>query len=205
MDGEASRSAGRMSPMRSVRALLLGGAIAIVLVAHLGANLQPTRAQTSAQPGLAAFEQIASVLQSPRCLNCHPRGDRPMQGDARRIHAMNVQRGADDQGLPAMRCGTCHQGRNNDLAGIPGAPHWHLAPRSMGWTGLSLSELCRTLLDPQKNGGRSVPDLVKHMTGDALVLWAWQPGRGRTPPPLSTQELNAALDLWAAAGAPCPN
>jgi hypothetical protein len=75
----------------------------------------------------------------------------------------------------------------------------------MGWTGLGIGELCRTLLDPAKNGGRSVDDLVKHMTADPLVRWAWHPGRGRLPPPVPADDLKVALDLWAAAGAPCPN
>jgi hypothetical protein len=89
---------------------------------------------------LAAYDRIASVLQSPRCLNCHPRSDRPAQGDDRHIHRMNVQRGADGNGMPVMRCSACHQEHNNDMAGIPGAPHWHLAPATMGWVGLSKAE-----------------------------------------------------------------
>ena len=157
------------------------------------------------QAGAEAFARIATVLQSPRCLNCHPRGDRPSQGDDRHVHLTNVQRGADNSGVAAMRCATCHQAHNNDMAGIPGAPHWHLAPASMGWVGLSDGELCRTLLDPAKNGGRSVAALVTHMTSDELVLWAWNPGGGRTVPPVSAAELAAALDQWARAGAPCPN
>jgi len=164
--------------------------------------------EREAQPGgrgVDAFDPIATVLQGPRCLNCHPRGDRPKQGDDRHIHLMNVQRGTEDAGVPAMRCVTCHQARNNDMAGIPGAPHWHLAPVSMGWDGLSKGELCRTLLDPSKNGGRGVADLVQHMTGDALVQWAWNPGRGRTLPTLSVDDFKAALEQWAAVGAPCPN
>ena len=47
------------------------------------------------------------------------------------------------------------------------APGWHLAPASMGWVGLSEGDLCRTLLDRRKNGGRSVADLVNDMTGGA--------------------------------------
>jgi hypothetical protein len=153
----------------------------------------------------ALFKPIASVLQSPRCINCHPRGDRPTQGDDRHTHLMNVQRGADGSGMPAMQCSTCHQTHNNETLGIPGAPGWHLAPLSMGWVGLSEGELCRTLLDRRKNGGRSVADLVTHMSGgDALVSYAWNPGGQRTPPPLSVEALKAALDAWAAAGAPCP-
>lgn len=181
-------------------------AIVVLAVACLASSIG-TAQQTQAPPqdGLAAFERIAAVLQSPRCLNCHPRSDRPTQGEDRRVHLMNVQRGPDGKGLPAMQCTTCHQERNNDLAGVPGAPHWHLAPRSMGWTGLSIAELCRTILDPAKNGGRSIADLVAHMTTDKLVLWAWQPGRGRSLPPVSPQDLKVALGLWAMAGAPCPN
>lgn len=185
--------------------ILLLSALAVAwLRPGLGTSQPATAAQPLPQDGVAAFERIATVLQNPRCLNCHPRGDRPTQGDDRSVHLMNVQRGPQGKGLPAMLCTTCHQEHNNDLAGVPGAPHWHLAPRSMGWTGLSVAELCRTILDPAKNGGRSVADLVAHMTTDKLVLWAWQPGRGRSPPPLSLEDLKIALDLWAMAGAPCP-
>jgi hypothetical protein len=167
------------------------------------------RIDQDAQPSpaanaVAAFGRIASVLQSPRCLNCHPRGNRPTQGDDRHVHFMNVQRGEHDAGAPAMRCSTCHQEHDNEALGIPGAPHWHLAPASMGWVGLSEAELCRTLLDRRKNGGRSPPDLVVHMTGDPLVLHAWDPGAHRTPPPLSIEEMKTALEQWVAAGAPCP-
>ena len=163
------------------------------------------RTEGAAKNGAALFKAIAAVLQSPRCINCHPRGDRPTQGDDRHTHLMNVQRGADGSGMPAMRCSTCHQAHNNEALGIPGAPGWHLAPASMGWVGLSEGNLCRTLLDRRKNGGRSVADLVDHMTGgDALVTYAWNPGGQRTPPPLSVDALKAAVDAWAAAGAPCP-
>ena len=117
---------------------------------------------------------------------------------------MNVQRGPDSNGMAAMHCSACHHTRNNDMVGIPGAPNWHLAPASMGWAGLSKGELCRTLLDRSKNGGRSVPQLIAHITGDELVGWAWHPGGSRSPPPLTMDELKTALDDWAQGGAPCP-
>ena len=199
------RSRRRTLPRDVVLALLFGAGIVATALAGLLQASSATLAQPSADSGLAAFQRIATVLSSPRCLNCHPREDRPRQGDDRHVHLMNVQRGQDGKGLAAMRCSGCHQEHNNDAAGVPGAPHWHLAPKTMGWTGLSVGELCRTLLDPTKNGGRSVADLVKHMTTDALVLWAWRPGRDRTVPPLSTDELKIALQAWAKAGAPCPN
>jgi hypothetical protein len=192
------------------RAVLTIGFCAVIvaslwLLPNRGSTQGSMQDSPSTQDGVAAFERIASVLQSPRCMNCHPRSDRPSQGNDRHTHLMNVQRGPNDRGLPAMGCVTCHQEHNNDRAGVPGAPHWHLAPKSMGWTGLSLAALCRTLLDPKKNGGRSVTALATHMTTDKLVLWAWQPGVGRMAPPLSQDDLKHALDLWAKAGAPCPN
>jgi hypothetical protein len=183
---------------RNLVLLLATAAILWFAASHVAT--QDTQAQPATR-GLDAFDRIAAGLQGPRCLNCHPRGDRPKQGDDRHVHLMNVQRGVENMGVPAMRCATCHQTHNNDMAGIPGAPDWHLAPASMGWDGLSKSELCRTLLDPTKNGGRS----VQHMTDDKLVLWAWNPGRGGTPPVLSIDDFKIALDQWAAARAPCPN
>jgi len=199
------RSRRKTLPRNAVLALLCGAGLVTTALAGLLHASRATFAQPSAASGVAAFQRIATVLNSPRCLNCHPREDRPRQGDDRHVHLMNVQRGKDGKGLAAMRCSGCHQEHNNDAAGVPGAPHWHLPPRTMGWTGLSVGELCRTLLDPSKNGGRSVADLVEHMTTDALVLWAWRPGRDRTAPPLSTDELKSALEAWAKAGAPCPN
>jgi hypothetical protein len=182
----------------------LAGACVIALVV-LSRTVRDGGGQGQLARGLAAYAEIASVLQSPRCLNCHPRGDRPTQGDDMHVHRINVQRGADNNGAPAMRCSACHQGHNNNMAGIPGAPHWHLAPASMGWVGLSQFDQCRAMLDPQKNGGRSLAELVTHLTQDALVQWAWSPGSNRTPPPVSQAQLKTALDTWANAGAPCPN
>jgi hypothetical protein len=191
------------------RVILAAGAASIAAASWLFANsgasqgakqLSPTKAE-----GVAAFERVATVLESPRCMNCHPRGDRPRQGDDRHIHLMNVQRGPNDRGLPAMTCSTCHQDHNNDMARVPGARHWRLAPRSMGWSGLTHAELCRTLLDRSKNGDRGARALMAHMTSDQLVLWAWQPGEGRTRPALSTADLKLALELWVGAGTPCPN
>lgn len=179
--------------------------IALIFIVTAGIVAGRSAAQSDDMAaGLAAFDRVVMVLQAPRCLNCHPRSDRPRQSDDRHIHLMNVQRGGDGRGAAAMRCSTCHQQHNNDAAGIPGAPNWHLAPRPMGWQGLSKGALCRTLLDRRKNGGRSVDDLIKHMTTDKLVLWAWSPGPGRALPPLAADEFKSALEAWAQAGAPCP-
>ena len=59
----------------------------------------------------AIFTELGKVLTHPRCLNCHPAGDRPRQGDMSRLHQPPVERGADGLGLPALRCPICHQQR----------------------------------------------------------------------------------------------
>src|SRR5437660_10414911 len=79
----------------------------------------------------AMFTELGKVLTNPRCVNCHPAGDRPRQGEQGRLHQPPVQRGADGHGLPAMRCSICHQQANFDPAGVPGHPEWHLAPREV--------------------------------------------------------------------------
>ncbi len=83
--------------------------------------------------------------------------------------------------LTHQRCVSCHQPENNASAGVPGAPEWSLAPRSMAWQGLSRVEIARSMLDPARNGGRSLEALVRHLTEHELVLWAWEPGIGHRP------------------------
>ncbi|MGB0717034.1 MAG: hypothetical protein ACPGXK_14225 [Phycisphaerae bacterium] len=151
-----------------------------------------------------AFSEVARVLRHPRCLNCHPSGDRPHVGDERRVHGMNVQRGADNHGMAGLRCHACHQDENQDLAGVPGAPHWHLAPLSMGWEGLDDHDLASRLIDRSQNGDRSFEQLLEHMSHDPLVGWAWEPGVGRAAPPLSRDEFIQALKTWFDTGAVLP-
>lgn len=164
-----------------------------------------TAAQAPAQreASLEAFARIAEVLRHPRCLNCHPSGDFPRQADDRHRHRMLVARGPDDRGTPALQCSTCHQTANTADGRVPGAPHWQLAPRSMGWENLSDSDLCRALKDPRRNKGRSVQALLEHMNADPLVQWAWSPGE-RRPPPIGQREFHELVRRWAQTGAACP-
>ena len=67
----------------------------------------------------AMFVELGKVLTNPRCVNCHPAGDHPRQGELGRLHQPPVERGADGHGLPAMRCSICHQQANFDPAGVP--------------------------------------------------------------------------------------
>ena len=151
------------------------------------------------------FDIVMSVITHPRCINCHTTDEHPRQTDEQIIHLFNVTRGKDNRGGPVQTCETCHHEENNPYSLVPGASHWGLAPKSMGWLGLSEAEIAQALLDPTKNGNRSFDDLLHHMEEDALVLWAWEPGAGRTTPPVPHDEFVKALDAWLDAGAPIPS
>lgn len=154
-----------------------------------------------------AWGLVYEVLQHPRCLNCHPVGDVPLQGDDSRPHAQLVQRGVDGQGRFAIRCDTCHQTQNGpDAHGPPGAPRWQLPHPHMPlvFEGLSPGDLCRQLKDPARNGGKKMAEILHHVAADELVLWGWDPGVGRTPVPISHEAFVSAMKTWIDAGCRCP-
>src|SRR5205814_1289534 len=135
----------------------------------------------------AIFLEASRVMLHPRCANCHPSGDSPLQGDQRMLHDPPVQRGPDDHGVVGMTCTSCHQDHNLELARVPGAPKWAVAPREMTWTGRTPHAICEQVKDPARNGKRTLEQIVDHSAHDTLVAWAWHPGSGRTPAP-GTQE-----------------
>jgi hypothetical protein len=199
--------------LRILRASLFVAAISPLALSfgfvqlRVRASAGPQADQENSAKSLRAFREVASVLTSPRCLNCHVADDGPLQGDDDHPHAMNVKRGADGKGSAALRCFACHQSENAAVFhGPPGAADWQLPPPKtpMAWKGLSTGELCRTLKDPAKNGNRSLQDLIGHMD-TSLVRWAWNPGPGRTLPPLSHDEFVSRLKEWIETGAACPN
>jgi hypothetical protein len=154
---------------------------------------------------IALFEEAGKVIQSPRCMNCHPATDRPTQTDKLRPHEPLVVRGEGGMGPPGgLACNTCHHDANYDAAGVPGHPQWHLAPAEMAWQGRSLGQICVQIKDPSRNGGKDMPALIKHVAEDSLVGWAWSPGAGRVPAPGTQEEFGALMKAWAAAGAACP-
>lgn len=152
----------------------------------------------------AMFTELGKVLTHQRCVNCHPAGDRPRQGDERRLHQPPVTRGVDGHGTEVMRCSTCHQNANFEPGRVPGHPEWHLAPREMAWEGKTVAEICDQIKDPARNGGRKVEDLIHHIGTDTLVGWAWHPGFGRAPAPGTQKEAGALVEAWVKSGAACP-
>jgi len=157
-----------------------------------------------------AFEVVRSVLQHPRCANCHIPENFPRQLDASVPHAMNVQRGASGHGATAMECSTCH-GEQNPPASYgthvpPGAPNWHLPPpeTKMVFIGVSPAQLCATIKDKAATGGKDLHAMLAHNRDDKLVAWGWNPGLGRNPVPIPREQFVAAFKAWMDLGAPCP-
>lgn len=173
----------------------------------LAGGLGVASAQSPVTGSAELFEQMATVLQHPRCMNCHTNAEFPRQGDDRHRHLANVARGPDGHGAAGLHCSTCHQAENQITSGVPGAPDWHLAPLRMAWEGLSIAELCRALKDPAR--GAMTPDQWVAHIQTPLVVWAWSPGRdaharARSTPPLTHDAFVEITRRWVATGARCP-
>jgi hypothetical protein len=202
-------------------ALVAGGMSAGMLaVAQFGANeadaavsnpktLQPVSAfakiKNKNERAVALFNEAGKVIQSPRCLNCHPAGDRPTQTDRMRPHIPLVVRGEGGMGAAGgLACTTCHHENNFDAANVPGNAKWALAPIEMAWQGKTLGQICAQIKDKERNGGKDMAALVHHMAEDELVGWGWKPGGNRTPAPGTQKQFGELIKAWADAGAACP-
>ena len=192
--------------------VIFAGIVALAKPFSYAQTASQTTSQTSDAPlkpdhaaSLAYFAKMTPVLQHPRCLNCHPKGDYPLQGMEMKAHTMNVVRGPDNQGFVGMKCATCHGDSNNPTSGVPGAPGWGLAHKSMAWVGKSAHEICLAMKDPKKNGNMPLAVLPIHNGQNSLVGWAWHPGPGREPAPGTQQEFGDNTRKWIETGAACPN
>jgi hypothetical protein len=153
-----------------------------------------------------AFMEVYKVLMSPRCMNCHPSGDIPLQGDDSKLHTMSPKRGKDGKGLYAMKCTNCHQPENTQGIHMPpGSPDWHLPPANMKmvFQGRTPNQLAKQLVDRKRNGNKSMAQLLAH-ADDKLVLVGWNPGEGRSVPPMSHAEFKKAWIAWINNGAYAP-
>jgi hypothetical protein len=160
--------------------------------------------EDKAERSRALFAEASRVLLHPRCANCHPSGDVPLQGMDRHVHDPPVTRGPDNTGVVGMECQGCHQDHNLAHARIPGAPNWHVAPPEMAWVGKTPQQICEQMKDPKRNGGKTVAEIVQHNTHDELVAWAWQPGYDREPAPGTQERFGAIVAAWVDTGAECP-
>jgi hypothetical protein len=163
--------------------------------------------EASHAAAVAGWDVVYEVLQHPRCANCHPAGNAPLQGDAMRPHAQLVQRGPGGHGVFGMRCDTCHQDTNLDGPFLPpGVRNWHMPRPDMPlvFVGVGSRDLCEQLRDPARNGGKTPAQLLEHMESDPLVLWGWDPGNGRAPVSVPHDRLAAAMRAWVENDCGCP-
>jgi len=157
----------------------------------------------------ALFVEAGKVIQSPRCLNCHPPDRRPTQGDDLHPHVPPMIAGESGSGLDGYPCQTCHgpstvRTLGQELKSIPGDPRWSLAPLEMAWQGKSLRQICEQIKDLRRNGGKTLPELHEHMARDHLVGSAWRLGEGRRPAPGTQEQFGELIQAWIESGAACP-
>ncbi len=153
----------------------------------------------------ALFTEAGKVIESPRCLNCHPVTRRPTQGDDLHAHVPPMREGA-----PGMPCSSCHGGSTvatlaSSIESIPGHPHWSLAPVSMAWQGKSLPEICEQIKDRARNGGRSLVQIHEHMP--QIRSWAGlgTQATGEPQPRALRRSLAPLCKPRISTGAHCPN
>ena len=155
-----------------------------------------------------AFLKAYKVFMHPRCMNCHPNGDVPLQGDDSHPHLQNVQRGPDGKGLYAMKCKNCHQDANLQAKNsVPGNPHWQMPPadRPMVFQGKTPKQLAIHFKDNQFTGFKSLNDMIKHVDEESLVISSFNPPAGVTKIPMSHEDFVGAVKEWIAKGAAIPD
>ncbi|MGD0230685.1 MAG: hypothetical protein ABSC19_10055 [Syntrophorhabdales bacterium] len=153
-----------------------------------------------------AFLEASQVFFNPRCVNCHPVGDAPLQGNQGAPHAMSVKRGPDGQGKAGARCEGCHQSSNLKGRHLPpGAKDWGMpsAGMRMVFEKRTPGQLCRQLKDPEQNGGRTPEQIIEHLK-TPLVVWGWNPGEGRAAVPMTYDAFLGKMVEWVQKGASCP-
>lgn len=197
-----------------VRAMLVMGVL-VAAVALMSYGFDETTEHNNSWRNATAKDSIASVraytdvyrvLMSARCVNCHPAGDIPLQGDESRLHTMYPKRGTDGKGVYAMKCANCHQATNTPgVHTPPGNPEWHLPPANMKmvFQGKTPRQLALQLVDLKLNGHKNKQQLLDHAK-DTLVKAGWNMGEGRKPPPISYQAFVKAWNTWIQNGAYAP-
>jgi hypothetical protein len=91
---------------------IVGGDAVPRAIAQVSESLRPPSAFTDiadrAARSRALFAEAAKVITSPRCMNCHPAGDSPSQGDDEHVHRPAAFRGEAGVGVPGLPCAACH-------------------------------------------------------------------------------------------------
>jgi hypothetical protein len=169
-------------------------------------NVKRETVNKDSAESVKAFMEVYKVLMHPRCMNCHPSGNVPLQGDDSHLHSMLPRRGKEGKGVYAMKCSNCHQPEN--VAGLhtpPGNSNWHLPPANMKmvFQGKTAAQLAKQLINPKTNGNKNRQQLIEH-ADDGLVKAGWDPGEGRTLPPMTHAAFKKAWITWIEKGAYAP-
>ncbi len=173
---------------------------------HISKNESPSSGKNKKKESIEAFLKVYEVLTHPRCMNCHPAGDIPLQGEDSHLHSMEPTRGLDGKGLFAMKCMNCHLSEGMEGENMPpGSPNWHMPPADMKmvFEGKSANELALQIVDPKQNGNKSMKDLIAH-ADDELVKAGWEMGGNRELPPLTYEEFKQEWIKWIETGAYAP-
>jgi len=152
-----------------------------------------------------AFIEAYKVFMHPRCMNCHPAGDVPLQGDDSHLHTQGIKRGPDGKGLYALKCKNCHQDENLKGDNLPpGHPNWHLPPanRKMVFEGKTPRQLAMGFKDPKFTGFSTMDKFLHHIEDDTLVKHSFTYG---VKPPLTHEEFSAKVREWIEKGAALPD
>jgi hypothetical protein len=169
-------------------------------------NIKDDKILKDSVASVKAFMKVYKVLMSPRCMNCHPAGDAPLQGDDNHIHSMDVQRGKDGKGMYAAKCSNCHQPANvPGLHTPPGNPKWQLPPADMKmvFQGKTPRQLALQIMNYNQNGHKTTEQLIEHVR-DTLVKAGWNMGEGRTAPPMDYSAFVSVWDTWIKKGGYAP-
>ncbi len=148
----------------------------------------------------AMFTEAARVLRHPRCVNCHPSSERPLQGERGDPHQPLVVRGAGGMGAPGMMCLTCHG--TQSFQNVPGRPGWVLAPSELAWEAASVAAICEQL--KARAASSSLEDIARYVTENELVGHGFAPPTHLEAAPGDQATLGGLFRGWVEAGAYCP-
>jgi hypothetical protein len=192
----------------SILVLMVGGCMTL-------RNRQPSSQDLQDTSPADAFLIVHQIAVSPRCTNCHSKGETPMQieGGNLQVHSMYIHRSFTGLG---GNCTTCHQDHNLDAPHLPpGAPNWTMPSKMKGYdSSITPAQLCQMWTGPEnqfedgpQTGQQRTPqEMLDHVNTDPRVIWAFAPGPGREPASANGHDYFVAyFKIWVAGGAPCPS
>ncbi|MGB8647114.1 MAG: hypothetical protein WCF84_17890, partial [Anaerolineae bacterium] len=147
--------------------------------------------QAQAQNAAQAFQAMAPVFQSPRCLNCHGAyGDISTNPKTKHPGGYIPLDNFGNPKDPSKECTNCH-----DLGG----KQWQIAPPHMFFTNENTVSMCQQM--KRMDNGINV---LNHLASDRLVQLGFQGKKGQSdqaaePPPISKGDFLKLAENWVSA------